>query len=109
MIGARRYERVPLSMAVEVKDLATARLCRGRSIDISRGGMGLFVPFFIAAGSRVRISVTLARQGRPVATWVNAVVRRATAEDGGAVLGVEFDTVLAMATQPDLCEMVDGR
>ncbi|MCE5325306.1 MAG: PilZ domain-containing protein [Planctomycetaceae bacterium] len=107
MIGARKYERVPFSVAVEVKDLATARSCRGRSIDISRGGMGLYIPIFIAAGSRVRITMTLTRQGRPVTTWVNALVRRATAEDGGAILGVEFDAVLAVATQPDLCEMVD--
>ncbi len=109
MVTTRKYERVTCCMAVEIKDLSDGRTCRGRSIDISRGGMGFYVPIFIAAGSRVRITVALMRQGRPVTATINALVRRASAEDGGAILGVEFDTVLAAATQPDLCEMVDGR
>ena len=105
--SARRYERVPFFVDLEVKDLSTGRSCRGRSFDLSRGGIGFFAPTFLPVGCRVRLALYLRHAPQQATAHVDAVIVRAQTETGGALLGATFDPELAPASQPLLCKCLD--
>jgi len=105
----RQYERIPFSTSLEVKNLAAGWTCEGRSIDLSRSGIGFFAERFMPVGTRVRISIWIDGDGHKVLTHVGATVTRAQAEGGGGIMGAQFDVALAPQGQPALCAMVDGR
>jgi hypothetical protein len=108
-VEQRRYERIPFSTDVELRDSGSGHVCRGRSIDLSRGGIGFFSDRFIPAGTHVRITLSCRASGRPVAVTVGATVRRATTEGGGGIMGAQFDEILSPLSEPVLCELVDSR
>ena len=105
----RKYERVPFSATVKVLDRETGLVVRGRSIDLSRGGIGFFAERFLPQGSHIRLILTMQAGGRPVTTAVDAVVMRATTEGAGGIMGAQFDRVLNPLDQSLLCEVVDSR
>jgi len=105
----RQYERIAFSTNLEVKNLAAAWTCPGRSIDLSRSGMGFFAEQFIPVGTRVRIGIWIEGNGLKVWTHVGATVTWAQAEGGGGIMGAQFDLALAPQGQPALCAMVDSR
>ena len=105
----RQYERIPFSTNLEVKNLAAGWTCRGRSIDLSRSGIGFFAEQFMPAGTRVRIGIWIEGNGLKVLTHVGATVTRTQAEGGGGIIGAQFDLALAPQSQPALCAMVDSR
>ena len=103
----RRYERISLSMDLEVKDLSTGRTWRGRSIDLSRGGMGFFAERFLPKGTPIRIHLQVPWDGRHVTAQVGATVMWSRTEGDGGVMGSMFDIELSPLNQPVLCEIVD--
>jgi hypothetical protein len=105
----RRFERVPFSTTVQIRDQGTGLVTQGRSIDLSRGGIGFFAERFLPQGTRIRLTLTMRIQGRPVTTVVDAIVMRATTEGAGGVMGAQFDKVLNPLAQSLLCEVVDSR
>jgi c-di-GMP-binding flagellar brake protein YcgR len=106
----RQYERIPFSANLEVKNLDAGWTCRGRSIDLSRNGIGFFGEQFMPAGTRIRISIWIEGNGLRVLTHVSATVTRAQTEGGGGgIMGAQFDLILAPQSQPALCAMVDSR
>lgn len=105
----RRYERVPFFTDLEIKDLTSGKACRGRSLDVSRGGMGFFADHFMPKGSRVRISLRLRRGDRWISVQLDAIVMRSLVEEGGAIHGVAFQPELSPATCPDLCDCLDSK
>jgi c-di-GMP-binding flagellar brake protein YcgR len=107
--GKRSYERVSFSVDLEVLNLSTGQTCRGRSIDLSRGGMAFFAERFIAKGTRIRIRFWIKDNGRPVVIQVAASVQRAQTESDGGIMGAEFDAPLDPQSHPLPCEIVDGR
>ena len=108
-INRRRYERVAFFADLEIRESDTGRSCRGRSFDLSRGGIGFFSPRFLPVGTRARLTVYVRRQDRLVAAQVEGVVVRATAESGGAIVGAAFTQELSPSGQPLLCECLDAR
>ena len=108
--GVRRYERVSFSVELTVFDLTGGPPCKGRSINLSRGGMGLFVERFFPVGRQVSIHVFLNdARGKRVTVPLPATVRWAQAETAGAILGTEFDAPLTPGVEPLLCKYLDGR
>jgi len=105
----RRHERVPLIANLTVEDLRTGQSYPGRSIDISRGGMGFFSSKFLPVGMDIRITMQLSRNGQPCQAQVYARVVRGSVETGGAVMGAVFDSELTPGAQPILCECVDRK
>lgn len=105
----RRHRRVSFACRLTVTDLATGRRYAGRSIDLRRSGIGFFSESFLDVGSRVRLRFWL--NGADLADPVEAIgtVRWSRAEDSGAVVGAEFDTVLCPARHRTLCEQLDRR
>jgi c-di-GMP-binding flagellar brake protein YcgR len=105
----RQYERIPFSANLEVKNLAAGWTCQGRSIDLSRSGIGFFAEQFMPVGTRVRIGIWIEGNGLKVLTHVGATVTRAQAEGGGGIIGAQFDLAITPQGQPALCAMVDSR
>lgn len=105
----RRHDRVPLLTDLTVEDLCTGQSCSGRSINISRGGIGFYSAKFVPAGNDIRITIHLSRGGQSYWTQVHARVSRATIETRGTIIGALFDPELTPATQPVLCSLIDDK
>jgi hypothetical protein len=105
----RKYERTSFSAEVAVRDLETGQTMQGRSIDLSRSGLGFFASHFMEKGTRVRVSITFRLDGRPTVIAITGTIMRSTTEGDGGVMGVQFDTVLSPLSQPRLCQLVDSR
>jgi hypothetical protein len=105
----RKYERVPFSTRVEVRDQGSGMACTGRSIDLSRGGIGFFADRFLPKGSRIRLTVNMRVSGRPVAVTLDATIMRSQTEGDGGIMGAQFDKVLSPQDQSVLCGVVDSR
>ena len=106
-ILGRRYERVGFPAAVTVHNLDSGECFTGESIDLSRGGIGLFTERFIPQGASLRIVVQLPG-GRGQAE-VHGTVVRARTETGGAVMGISFHTPLTPQLSPELCRVLDRK
>lgn len=103
----RRYERVPFLTQVEIKDLSTGTGLPGRSIDLSRGGIGFFCRRFIPPGTPILIQINMHKGRIKLTACARAVVVQAKFEDSGAVMGAAFEPVLHPAVQPLLCDYLD--
>ena len=101
----RKYERFPFLVDLEVTDLATGRAYSGRGINLSRGGLGFFLPKFLPTGTRVRFRMPM-RQGPILLT---GTVMASQVEDAGAIMGAAFEQELTPAGQPALCSLADGK
>jgi len=106
-IRQRRFDRAAFFADLEVVDRSTGRRLAGRSLDLCRGGMGLFASGFVAEGAPVQIFLRVDEGGRAVTVRLNAVVVQSRAEEQGAILGVAFDSPLTPAAQPVLCDRLD--
>ena len=102
--AARHYERVPFAARVTVADAASGARYEGNSIDLSAGGVGFYTRRFFEPGARIRVSIWLTVSGRQEPVELPATVRWARVEQGGAIMGAEFDAVLSAARQPTLWE-----
>ena len=103
----RRYERVPFFADLELLDTSTGRRLRGRSINLSRGGIGLFAAISLPVGTHVRISIRLPGPGPGGSVQVGGVVAHFRADEHGVMLGIAFEGLLNTSTQPALCEWLD--
>jgi len=103
----RQHRRVSFACRLTIADLATGRQYAGQSVDLSRSGIGFFSESFLDVGSRVRLRFWL--NGANPADPVEAVgtVQWSRAEDSGALVGAEFDTVLCPARDRTLCKQLD--
>ena len=98
----RRYERASFSIDVTIRRPSDGLRCRGRSIDLSAGGMGIYCERFFAPGEHLRLGITLRTAPTPQSFELDAIVRRAEVQDAGAILGVEFERPLSSAQEPAL-------
>jgi hypothetical protein len=108
-IERRKHERVPLVADLTVEDLGTGQSCSGRSINISRGGVSFFSGKVFPVGNEIRLTVYLSREGKSHRVQVHARVIRFSVETRGSVIGAVFDPDLSPATQPILCDFIDGK
>ena len=108
-LSRRKYDRIPFSTTLEIVEVDTGHRIPGRSIDLSRGGVGFYAERFIPAGTRIRVNLDLPAGYRPATVWLSATVMRATSEGAGGIMGAQFDSPLSPVSQPALCEMVDSR
>jgi len=105
----RRYVRVPFSAELMITDSSSGEACRGRSINLSRGGIGLFCEKFFPTESRLVIQVKLLHKGKEIKDELNGIVRWAKIEQDGAILGVEFENTLNPTKNHDLCSVLDTK
>jgi len=101
MHDRRRYERVPfIRDAVLGRDegIAPANVT---VMDLSEGGVGLFVPNYIAQGARLTLLVHLPHPDNPErGEVVHGQVRFSKAEFEGTRIGMEFDELLTEVRNP---------
>ncbi len=107
-LSRRKYERMPFSTDMEIVEVETGQRSHGRSVDLSRGGVGFYAEPFIPAGTHIRATLRVPVNGRTVTISLGATVIWATAEGSGGIMGAQFDTALNPIGQPVLCELVDA-
>lgn len=105
----RRYERVPFPMALTVVDLLRRQQYAGHGIDLSLWGIGFYVERFLEVGTRVALVLRLRSGEEAEAEPIEAVVRWARVEAGGAIVGAEFNQALSPAYHSHLYEAICSR
>lgn len=100
----RQYERVPFWTALTVIDQSSQKRYSGHSIDLSLNGMRLYAERFFDVGSWIGIVAERGGAGQGPPAPILATVRWASVEAEGAVLGVEFGSVLDPRNHPELYE-----
>ncbi len=105
----RKHDRVPLVADLTIEDLNTGQSCPGRSINISRGGVSFFSAKCFPIGNEIRITLYLTSNGKKHRVQVHARIIHFSIETRGAITGAVFDTDLAPANYPLLCDLIDGR
>ena len=96
----RRHRRCPLPAAVTLHHFASKLTFRARSVDVSRGGLLIYVPVAAPVAPGQRVALTLAGHNRPeyanlshgpVAATIVRVDRAKMARLGYLPVGVRFD------------------
>lgn len=104
----RAYERVPFTKRLTVLDADSGQKFNAFGIDISVKGVGFYSKKFFQTDERISIQVWLEDDSEkdkdPV--WINATVRWSKLEQDGAVIGVQFDTLIKAGEHPRLYEMI---
>lgn len=100
----RQSDRMPFTTRLTVLDAVTSQACEGNSIDLSVTGIQLYAARFFVAGTRLRIQFWLRDLPTTAPVELGAVVRWARVEQGGAIVGVEFDAPLSPSYCPQLYE-----
>ena len=103
----RRYVRVPFSAKLTIMSVSGKQVYRGNSINLSRGGIGLYCEKFFPTGARLVIQVEMHHKGKVIKDQLTGIVRWAEIEQDGAILGVEFDELLNPTKNHDLCNVLD--
>lgn len=102
----RVYERVPFTRKLTVLDVNSGQKFEANGIDVSVVGMGFYSKKFFQKDSRISIQVWLDDVSQKDPVWINATVRRSKLEQDGAVMGVQFDTLVKSAEHPKLYELI---
>ena len=105
----RKYVRVPFSAGLTITSISGQQTCSGNSINLSRGGIGLYCEKFFPTGTRLMIQVEMHYKGRVIKDQLSGTVRWAKIEQDGAILGVEFDELLNPTKNNDLCNVLDSK
>ena len=105
-ISRREYERIPFVKKLTVKDLNTSHRFDANGVDISVKGVGFVSPKILPMNSRVSIQVWLDDDAQKDPVWIGATVKWAKPEQDGAVIGVQFDTLIEPVEHPKLYEMI---
>jgi c-di-GMP-binding flagellar brake protein YcgR len=105
----RRYEHVPFSMELTIVDLQDNRRYKGRSINLSLGGIGFYAERFFEVGSRLTILAQPGHSRDQRVRPITVTVRWSRVEAEGAVMGAEFSQLLSPAVHPELYESLCSR
>jgi hypothetical protein len=89
-----------------ILDVESGQKFEANGIDISVKGIGFYSKKFFSNNSRVSIQVWLDDVSQKDPVWINAVVRWSKLEQDGAIIGVQFDTLIKPVEHPKLYEMI---
>ena len=106
IISRREYERVPFTKKLMVMDVESGEKFDANSIDISVKGIGFYSRKFFSKESRVGIQIWLDDVSQEDPVWIDATVKWSKLEQDGAVIGVQFDTLIKAAEHPKLYEII---
>lgn len=105
-MSQREYERVPFMKRLTVMDAGSGRKYEANGIDISVKGIGFYSKKFFSKESKVAIQVWFDEDSQKDPVWINATVKWSKLEQDGAIMGVQFDTLIKPAEHPGLYEMI---
>jgi c-di-GMP-binding flagellar brake protein YcgR len=101
----RRYERVPLSCPAKVLDKRKRLLVKGKTADISAGGVKILGPLVkeLQLGSQVRVEIELLlpNTSRTRTVQRNASVRRVETMGDWASVALEFADLVDLTPKND--------
>ncbi|MBN1787224.1 MAG: PilZ domain-containing protein [Sedimentisphaerales bacterium] len=105
-VEKRAYARVPFTRKLVARDLKTGKKYWANGIDISVMGIGFFSKKFFPKNDRVSVQVWLDSQGKVDPVWMNGTVKWAKLEQGGAIIGIQFDSLIKSAEHPELYKQI---
>ena len=103
----RRFERMPFFANVTIRSQSGGPSVKGRSIDISLGGVGLVSESPFPVGKLVDLTFHLSTPKGIVNEQVSGRVACVRFDDNAAIVGLEFSTILAREATPELTRMVE--
>jgi len=102
----RAYERVPFTKRLTVLDVNSGRKFEANGIDMSVIGIGFYSKKLFQKDSRISMQVWLDNISQKDPVWINGTVKWSKLEQDGAVMGVQFDTLIKSAEHPKLYELI---
>jgi hypothetical protein len=89
-----------------VLDVNTGHKFEANGIDISVKGIGFYSTKIMQKDRRISIQVWLDDVSQKDPVWITGTVKWSKFEQDGAIMGVEFDTLIKPTEHPKLYEMI---